>query len=210
MYARMNAEGQRLEWLGLTHNSYYRQMLQRIAGKSATPQEFAALRTLTDLVEPVKDYAREQTAASEPTSAMALNRVVDAVPLESDEARRFDDLVNKYLAASCHDESAGNELRAQLVSWRDNDDALQPLVERSFLVKEIAPVSQELSVVAKIGVEAMDYLILSTPSDPAWRTDHSAALADLSKPKAQLLLMPLPSVQKLVDATGAGSACGKK
>jgi hexosaminidase len=210
MYARMSAEGQRLEWLGLTHNSYYRQMLQRIAGKSATPQEFAALRTLTDLVEPVKDYAREQTATSEPTSAMALNRVVDAVPLESDEARRFDDLVNKYLAASCHDESAGNELRAQLVRWRDNDDALQPLVERSFLVKEIALVSQELSVVAKIGVEAMDYLILSTPSDPAWRTDHTAALADLSKPKAQLLLMPLPSVQKLVDATGAGSACGKK
>jgi hexosaminidase len=209
MYARMNAEGERLEWLGLTHNSYYRQMLQRIAG-TATPQEFAALRTVTDLVEPVKDYAREQTATSEPTSANALNRVVDAVALESDQGRRFNELVDRYLASSCHDENAGNELRAWLVRWRDNDAALQPLAQRSFLVQEIAPVSQELAVAAKIGVEAMDYLILGTAADAAWKTDHGAALAELAKPKAQLLLMPLPGIQKLVEATNAASVCGAK
>jgi hexosaminidase len=209
MYARMNAEGERLEWLGLTHNSYYRQMLQRIAG-TATPQEFAALRTVTDLVEPVKDYAREQTATSEPTSANALNRVVDAVPLESDQGRRFNELVDRYLASSCHDESAGNQLRALLVRWRDNDAALQPLAQRSFLVQEIIPVSQELAVAAKIGVEAMDYLILGTAADPAWKADHVAALAELSKPKAQLLLMPLSGIQKLVEATNAAFVCGAK
>jgi hexosaminidase len=209
MYARMNAEGERLEWLGLTHNSYYRQMLQRIAG-TATPQEFAALRTVTDLVEPVKDYAREQTATSEPTSANALNRVVDAVALESDQGRRFNELVDRYLASSCHDESAGNELRAWLVRWRDNDAALQPLAQRSFLVQEIVPVSQGLAVAAKIGVEAMDYLILGTAADAAWKTDHVAALSELAKPKAQLLLIPLPGIQKLVEATNAASVCGAK
>jgi hexosaminidase len=209
MYARMNAEGQRLEWLGLKHNSYYRQMLQRIAG-TATPQEFAALRTVTDLVEPVKDYAREQTATSEPTSASALNRVVDAVPLESDEGRRFNELVDQYLASSCHDESAGNQLRAWLVRWRDNDAALQPLAQRSFLVEEVVPVSQQLAVSAKIGVEAMDYLILRTAADAAWKTEHAAALSELAKPKAQLLLLPLPGIQKLVEATTAASVCGAK
>src|ERR1700681_3107520 len=59
MYARMNAIGARLEWLGLSHQKYYRPMLQRIAG-SSTPEEFAALRTLADVVEPVKDYEREK------------------------------------------------------------------------------------------------------------------------------------------------------
>ncbi len=61
MYARLRAISARLEWLDLTHQNYYRPMLQRIAGP-ATPEEFAALRTLADVVEPVKDYAREQLA----------------------------------------------------------------------------------------------------------------------------------------------------
>jgi len=58
-------------------------MLQRLAG-SASAEEFAALRTLTDVIEPVKDYTRERTAPAEPTSGTPMNRVVDAVPLESD------------------------------------------------------------------------------------------------------------------------------
>src|SRR5271154_5009502 len=145
MYARMDAESARLEWLGLTHKTYYRQMLQRIAGHSATPQEFAALHALADVVEPVKDYAREQLAPSEPTSATPLHRVVDAVSLESDEARRFGALVDKYLAASCKDDETGTALRAELVRWRDNDPALESLAQKSFLVREVVPVSQSLA-----------------------------------------------------------------
>ena len=90
--------GERLEWLGLTHKTYHRQMLQRIAGPSS-PEEFAALTTLADVVEPVKDYTREETAPAEPTSATPLNRVVDAVPLESATARHFGELVDKFIAA---------------------------------------------------------------------------------------------------------------
>src|SRR6266403_5706039 len=53
MYARLHAIGTELEWLGLTHSSYYPQMLRRIAGPSAGPEELAALRTVADAVEPV-------------------------------------------------------------------------------------------------------------------------------------------------------------
>src|SRR5216110_4027814 len=79
MYARLDFVSTRLEWLGLTHRTVSRHMLQRLAG-SASSAEFAALRTLTDVVEPVKDYTRERTAPAEPTSATPMNRVVDAVP----------------------------------------------------------------------------------------------------------------------------------
>src|SRR2546423_9838127 len=80
MYARLDFVSARLEWLGLTHRTVSRHMLQRLAG-SASAAEFAALRTLADVIEPVKDYTREQTAPAEPTSATPMNRVVDAVPL---------------------------------------------------------------------------------------------------------------------------------
>jgi hexosaminidase len=209
MYARMDKESTRLEWLGLTHKTYYRQMLQRIAGP-ATPQEFAALRTLADVVEPVKDYAREQLATTEPTSATPLHRVVDAVSLESDDARRFAVLVDKYLAASCKDDDAGAELRSELLRWRDNDPAIESLAQKSFLVKEVVPVSQDLATLGKIGVAAMDYLILGSQAPNVWKTDQLALLAELAKPKAQLLLVPVSSVQKLVDAATPGSACASK
>ncbi len=70
-------------------------MLQRIAG-AASPDEFEALKTVADVVEPVKDYDREKLAPAEPTSMTALNRVVDAVPLESDKAREFGELVDNF------------------------------------------------------------------------------------------------------------------
>jgi hexosaminidase len=204
MYSRLDVLSARLEWLGLTHKTYYRQMLQRIAGP-ASPQEFAALKTLADVVEPVKDYAREQTATAEPTSATPLHRVVDAVALESDAGRRFTETVDKYLSSTCRDEGASNELRADLTRWRDNDVNLQALAQRSFLVKEVAPVSQDLATAANVGLAAMDYLILDARAADDWKTKQTALLADLSKPKAQLLLVPLTGVQKLLEASASGA-----
>jgi len=98
MYARLDFVSVRLEWLGLTHRTASRHMLQRLAG-SASAEEFAALRTLTDLIEPVKDYTREQTARRCRPAATPMNRAVDAVPLESDAGRHFNDRVEQFLAA---------------------------------------------------------------------------------------------------------------
>jgi hexosaminidase len=210
MYARMEAESARLEWLGLTHKTYYRQMLQRIAGPGATPQEFAALRTLADVLEPVKDYAREQLAATEATSATPLHRVVDAVALESDAARRFSELVDDYLAAGCKAEDAANELRADLSRWRDNDLPLEALAQKSFLVKEVVPLSQNLATTGTVGLAALDYLILGAKAPPDWKADQLALLGQLQKPKAQLLLTPIPAVQKLVEAAGGVAVCVSK
>lgn len=206
MYQRMEVESARLEWLGLTHRTYYRRMLQRIAG-AATPEEFAALHTLADVVEPVKDYTREETAASEPTSAMPLNRVVDAVPLESDAGRRFNELVDQYLTGHCADAEAEARLREQLTHWRRNDRTYQSLAQHSMLANEIAATSQELSSIGAAGLEALDYLTQAKTVSDDWKTRQSALLANAEKPKTQLLLIPVAGVRKLVEAAAAGTAC---
>src|SRR2546429_7667286 len=82
---------------------------------------FRSLHTLTAQLEPVKDYTREQTAPAEPTSLTPMNRVVDAVPLESAAGRRFGELVDKFIAVSCLDTDAGARLRRQFTAWRDNE-----------------------------------------------------------------------------------------
>ncbi len=206
MHTRMEILDERLEWLGLTHKSYHRQMLQRIAGPSSA-EEFAALSTLAGVVEPVKDYTREETAAVEPTSATPLNRVVDAVPLESATARHFGELVDKFIAASCHDTVATARLRAELVAWRDNDAKLQPLEERSFLVKAVSATSQDLSTLGVIGLAALDFIAKGQRAPDDWKAQQLAALQQIAKPKGQLLLMPAPAVQKLVEAVSTGGAC---
>jgi hexosaminidase len=206
MYARLDFISARLEWLGLTHKTYYRKMIQRIAGV-ASPEEHAALRTLTDVVEPVKDYTREPLAPAEPTSATPMNRVVDAVPLESDAGRHFGELVDQFLATSCRDTAAEARLRWQFTAWRDNDARLQPLAQRSFLVKEVASRSQDLSALGAIGLAALDSIAKGQPPPDSWKAQQLAVIEQAKKPKAQLLLIPAPAVQKLVEAAVAGGAC---
>src|SRR6266850_26929 len=206
MYARLNFISARLEWLGLTHRTVSRHMLQRLAGP-ASPSEFAALRTLTDLLEPVKDYTREHTAPAPPTSGTPLNRIVDAVPLESDAGRHFGELIDQFVASSCQDPAMQSRLREQLRAWRDNDAILQPLAQRSFLVKEVAANSQDLSALGAAGLAALDAIGKGQPPPDSWKAQQLATIEQAKKPKAQLLLIPAPAVQKLIEAAAAGGAC---
>jgi hexosaminidase len=206
MYARMHVLSAQLEWLGLTHENYSARMLRRIAGP-ASSEEFRALRTLADVVEPVKDYAREETAAGPATSETPLNRVVDAIPLESRVAREFSEMVDKYIAASCHEATMAAQLRAQLILWRDNDAKLQPLMQRSFLVKEVAGTSQDLAAVASVGLATLDALEHGGNADEAWKAQQTAVMQQAQKPKGQLLLMPAPAIQKLIDVASIGGSC---
>src|SRR5712691_8437378 len=160
-------------------------------------------------MEPVKDYTREQTAPAVPTSSTPLNRVVDAVSLESEVGRRFGELVDQYLASACHDPAAEARLRAQVTAWRDNDAILQPLAQRSFLVKEVTANSQDLSALGTAGLAALAALDAITKGQPApdsWKAQQLAIIEQMKKPKAQLQLIPAPAVQKLIEAATAGGA----
>ena len=201
MYQRFERTSRWLDWLGLTHNSSYEPMLRRIADSN----DISALQTFTDVVEPVKDYTREEIATVEATSLSPLNRVIDAVRPESDTARHFADLVDALMGGHA-DSKAKQEVRTLLILWRDNQANLQALETQSFLLREIVPLSQDLSAVAATGLQALDYLDRGERAPDAWATQQFALLAEAQKPKAQLLLMIVPSVQKLVEASSGQKA----
>jgi len=205
MYQRLQEVSRWLDWLGLTHNSSYEPMLRRIAGSN----DISALRTFADVVEPVKDYAREEITAVEATSLSPLNRVIDAARPESATARRFADLVDALIAGRANAASA-QEMRGFLTRWRDNQTNLQPFEDGSFLLKEIIPLSQDLSAVATAGLQAMDYLGRGERAPDNWTTQQFALLQQAQKPKAQLLLMVAPSVQKLIEVSAGQKAPPQK
>jgi hexosaminidase len=210
MYGRMETEATRLEWLGLTHRSFQRTMLQRIAG-SWTSAEFDALRALAQALEHEKDYTREASATTPPTSLTPLNRLVDAVYPESEVSRRFSLHVDQFVASSCEDPAVAAEIRAQLAEWATIDERLQALAQRSQLVKEAASASAALSQAARIAMDALDAMQKGTPSSADLKKMQLDSLNALEQQahKSQLTIPELPAFQKLVDAASVGGVCAK-
>ena len=136
-----------------------------------------------------------------------MNRVVDAVPLESDAGRHFGELVDQFLAGGCRDKINETRLRTEFAVWWDNDAKLQPLAQRSFLVREVAGLSPDLSTLGSMGLAALDAIAKGQPVPEDWKSQQLAVIEQLKKPKAQLLLIPAMSMQKLVEAAAAGGAC---
>jgi len=201
MYERMNQLSPRLGWLGLTHNSAYVPMLQRIAGADT----LSAVKVLADVVEPVKNYSREELAMEPATSATPLNRLVDAVRPESNTARNFAELVDALTAGKPKPGTEG-QIKALLARWRDNDTDLQPQMEGSFLLKEAAAISKNLSALGAIGLAALDYLDRGERPPTTWVTDQLALIEQAKKPQAQLLLVVAPAIEKLVLASAGQAA----
>jgi hexosaminidase len=196
MYVRMDHASKWLDAYGLAHNTNYVSMLERMTGGSDT----SGLRTLADVVEPVKGYAREQLAESEPTSATPLNRLIDAARPESATARQFDELVNQFLAGQIKP-GMEQQIRSMLISWRDNDVRLSASAQSSSLVQEVLPLSHDLSALGAAGLQALDYLDHGEKVPDTWKTEQLALAQGAIHPRAQLLLMVAGPVQKLIQAS---------
>jgi hypothetical protein len=130
---------------------------------------------------------------------------VDVARPESDQARHFRDSVQAYIGSGYTNRAAEGEIRTLLAAWRDNDARLRPLLEQSFLLHELAPLSEDLATLGVAGLFALDHLDKSAPSTESWRAQQLALLERAKTPEADLLLMVVVPVQQLIEAS-AGEA----
>jgi hexosaminidase len=184
MYRRLAVVSRDLEWLGLRHVSEYQRMLARLAASGPA----APVRTLADVVEPVKDYAREEAHPYDRFSP--LNRLIDAARPDSETVRRFAALVDGG-------RSPGDlqQIREYLTLWRDNQARLTPMLANSVLLAEDGDLSKDLSAIAEAGLQALD-----KKRDPAWIAEKRALLDRAKQPKAELLLSVEPAIRKLIES----------
>jgi hexosaminidase len=200
MYIRLSAVSRYLELLGLRHRSNVRLMLSRMAGTD----NIAALLTLADVAEPASLQIREEEAEKAggiQTSDIPLNRMVDAVLPESEVARQFSQDVDQFVSSKFQDAKAKSNIRVLLLAWRDNGNELRPLLQNSFLLKELAPVSQTLSSLAGAGLQALDYIDKGERGPDSWHKEQVAIFQQAEKPVADLFLAVAPAVHKLVEAS---------
>ena len=201
MYNRLTAESIRLESLGLTHRASENRMLRRLAGTD----DIAALRVLADVVEPVKEYDRENIGM--PGSITSpLNRLIDAIPPESETARRFASQVDALIASKFQEPTLEKQIRAELAIWSVNDAQLQPLYSTSYIVKELERVSQNLSTLGQTGLQALDYIDKGQQPPSDWLVQQTATIKQSEAKNADLLLMIAPSIEKLVNASATAAS----
>jgi hexosaminidase len=195
MYRRMAIVSEKLNNYGLQHNSSTLAMVQRMSGES-DPE---SLLVLAAVVQPPRGYERE--SLHEYGSWSALNRLVDAVPPESETARKFNELA-KLIASGKASPQQWQEAQNWLTLWRDNDAKLQPLLKDSELTAELSNLSHSVSEVAAVGLQALDDLKNHRAVTADARDKNLQLLKAAAKPKAVLLDMAAPSVKVLVEASG--------
>jgi hexosaminidase len=193
MYRRLVLLSQYLDWLGLTHRSNYSKMLERLTGEFSID----SLKVLADIVEPVKYYTRPAT--HEYTQHTPLNRLVDAARPESNKARTFRNMVDRMLSVAPDHDREKEKIRKWLVKWRDNRLCLKPVMEESYLLKEVIPLSEEVSSLAEAGLEAMDSMDKDQQPSLSWVEDVLSHLYRPLKPEYELEVAIAPAILRLVE-----------
>ncbi len=196
MYRRLDAVSLELDRLGLTQIKNQGTMLRNLAGGF----DVAPPRTLVNVVAPFNIYERVQ---AKPYSSFApLTRVVDAAVPDPKVARDFSFMVKRILAEK---EKAGDTVDMvgrELVRWKENDARLEKIIDRSPILREIRPISRNLSAIASIGIDALNYITHSTKASPNWVKANLAKIGTDSAPCAEVELMVVSPIESLVRYAG--------
>ena len=193
MYARLEIISFRLEELGLTHRTSYPMMLRRLTNDT----DITPLKTLVDLLEPVKIYNRHRQGVTY-TSYSPLTRVVDAARPESMTARRFGILIDSLITNPVMEQRG--EIADMLRKWGNNDRYLQETIKISPILREIETLSRDLAIVSEIGLKAGNYYLSGTKPSDLWIERNLELLEKAKKPRGQTELMIVEPVERLVKA----------
>jgi len=197
MYRRLEVISRELEDLGLGHERNVDVILRRLAGTSDT----TPLRTLVDLVEPVKEYNRGRLHPQ--TTLAPLTRLVDAARPDSQAARRLQDLVDGLLGDAPRFEVYRDQLHTTFTGWRDLSPRLDRMVEASPALQNAAPLAQDLEEMGRIGLEALSFISTGNSPPGGWRQSKMEFLARAAKPRAEVEFAIIPAARELVVAASS-------
>jgi uncharacterized protein YhaN len=127
-----------------------------------------------------------------------LTGLVDAAQADSETARQFSIMVEALLSDTPH--FRVEEVRRLLRQWRDAGAELNSIVERAPALREARPLVDDLSEIARIGLEATSYLTDGVAPTTQWRDASLARLEQAGKPKAAVEFTIVPSMRLLVVA----------
>ena len=192
MYGRMNAISYELEELGLTHIKNQEMMLRRLTGNHCTK----AVKTLIEYVEPVKIYTRHSQGVKY-TSYSPYTRFVDAALPEAEKARTFRNTVKKLAVSK--DENLIKPLKDILINMQNNHKDFLAAAVLSPVLKEIVPLSENLTKLAGAGLRALDAIETGKKLSADDRQEMLNVVKEAKKPYGQAEIMITTAVEELIN-----------
>jgi hexosaminidase len=194
LYRRLEYIDGELISLGLRHRTLYHENIQRLAGT----MDVRPLMVFAELLQPPSLGIRKR--AQTYFSHTPLNRLVDVIIPESKSAREFSNLVDRRLSHSSQG-PASEKIRESLRLWMANNAPLQPILDRSYLLKEVQPLAALVAELCKCGLEALNYLDSRQIPPQSWQEEAAALLTHAEEPHAEIYIAILPPIKKLVEQT---------
>jgi hexosaminidase len=192
MFDRLDVISLQLEEVGLTHLKNSEMMMRRLVGNDS----IAVLKTFIDAVVPWKGYKRHSKGIGYSTSTPH-SRVADISVPDEPVARHFNRWVKTYLETP--DDSLKQLINLQLTIWKENDDKMQVLITKVPALKEISPVSENLSIIASVGIECMKYISTKQKPEESWLLKQQNIFSEAKKPLAEVDIAIIPAIQKMLD-----------
>jgi len=196
MYRRMFLLTGQLDEQGLPLISNYERALRRLTNGEPTEH----LKTLTDVLTPVKGYRKLMASMFKAPSASyqttPLTAVSDIVFVDSEIKRKFRNLVKIFLTTK--DKNAEVEIRGYLLAWWKNDVFLRPMFAGNKHLAEVDEHSKNLASAAAIGLETLDRMDRNMPNDAAWVQQKSATLDLAGKAHSETEIAVIPEIGSLV------------
>ncbi len=197
MYKRLDHITLLMEEYGLRHITFQPKILRVLTnGQSIEP-----LKVFVDVIKPLEGYERNnfKKYGGFPYYQYSPHTlVVDAAIADPKPARDLNNLIDKYL--NTQNPQDGEEIKEHLLLLKENHKKLLPIINSSAILKEIEPLSQNLSDLAGIGLAALDLIENQNNADAQWITNANLVLEKslISYGKVQIAIVS--GIKKLVQA----------
>ncbi|HEY3615573.1 MAG TPA: family 20 glycosylhydrolase [Candidatus Sulfotelmatobacter sp.] len=194
MYRRLEAESLRLEGFGLTHISREGVSLRQLSGT----REIGTLKILASVLEPLT--FDERAHLQHANQLTPLDRLVDALPPDPPSRHNFELLMRNYLLNPGAQTQELTELTEDFKAWIAATPGILRLMHGSPILAEAEPISQQLTELGTVGLEAISHLSSGLPAAAGWKAATLAALEETEKPQAFVRFTIIKPLRDLVNA----------
>ena len=197
MYKRLDHVSVIMEEYGLRHITFQPEILRILTnGKPIEP-----LKLLVNLVKPLEGYERnnlQKYGGYQYFQYSPHTLVVDAAVADPKPARDLNMLIDRYLDKQNPED--GEEIKGRLLLIKENYQILIPTVNNSPILKEIEPLSRNLSDLAGIGLEALKFIENHTSADTGWINKANLVLNKSLAPYGKVNIAIVKELKRLIQA----------
>ena len=193
MYRRIDRISLLLEGLGSTHIKNKEMLMRRLTDSYDT----RALEVLVDVIEPLKIYERN-AGDTMYTVFSPYTKIADVATPDQKVAREFRKNVTAW--CSSHDSALETKILANLKIWKNNNSAFQELIKHSPVLTEAAGLSENLSKISALGLQAFGYIKNDIAPPSGWK-EKNLEITELAKEQGgRCDLQIVTAIEELIEA----------